>query len=339
MNYKKSIYQVAQIIAPDIYLCSSFRTGSHLLLSKAMFCLYDGDTSSLQYLSDCHPQVFERLVAGEFLMPNDINEKEDCINIRMSEINDRSFHHVIINPTLDCNLSFTKSHNIDTFSLTLRNIRRIQQTIPQSHVSVRINFDGETLNGFDSILSDIRDLDRQRTKIIVKKVWQVDSEDVSKDLTFECLEKLFKNDFIADYYSQGGTCFADRKNQVTINFDGNVFKCTTITHFDEPNALGHLDINSGMVIWDENKIKYLDNSTFPKTCVDCKVFPFCGGHCMKHISEGNDKGCFLRDLDMSVEEYAEIQFKINVIKSKVYAHKTQTIDSTGSSVGTGSFGL
>lgn len=57
----------------------------------------------------------------------------------------------------------------DSFAMTINNIHRIQETIQNSFVAVRINFDGETLNRFDEILEKLDDLDRKRTKIILKK--------------------------------------------------------------------------------------------------------------------------------------------------------------------------
>lgn len=66
-------------------------------------------------------------------------------------------------------IKFTKSNGIDAFLTTINNIHRIQNNISNSLVHVRINFDSTTLNGFDEILERIIDLDRKRTKIILKR--------------------------------------------------------------------------------------------------------------------------------------------------------------------------
>lgn len=123
--------------------------------------------------------------------------------------------------------------NPDTFSATINNIYLIQKTIPKSITSVRINFDSSTLLYFDEILSELDMLDRLRTKIILKKVWQINSSAISKKKIFEIINQTLDKEFSLDYYSQGGICFADRDNQITFNYDGGVYKCTTITHYDK----------------------------------------------------------------------------------------------------------
>ena len=119
-----------------------------------------------------------------------------------------------------------------------------------------------------------------------------------------------------DYYSQGGVCFADRRNQITINFDGNIYKCTTIKRFDNDNALGQLDCNNGNVIWDESKIAYLSNEGIPSGCHTCQMFPSCGGPCRKKTPGWKDEDCFLKSQRMSMEEYALIQFKAEMTKGE-----------------------
>ena len=72
-------------------------------------------------------------------------------------------------------------------------------------------------------------------------MWQVDVDNISQALVLSTMEKLFKANFVVDYYGQGGVCLCDRKNEAVINYDGNVFKCTTIPKFDNEHALGHLE--------------------------------------------------------------------------------------------------
>lgn len=43
-------------------------------------------------------------------------------------------------------------------------------------------------------------------------------------------------------------------SQVLINFDGKVFKCSTIGTFDDENSLGSLDFKTGEILWNLNKI-------------------------------------------------------------------------------------
>lgn len=62
---------------------------------------------------------------------------------------------------------------------------------------------------------------------------QINSSAISKKKIFEIINQTLDKEFSLDYYSQGGICFADRDNQITFNYDGGVYKCTTITHYDK----------------------------------------------------------------------------------------------------------
>lgn len=427
-EYELNPFVITQKITDDICLLTNFVDGSHIFLKSGIANIIYNQEKCLSSLSETHPDIFRRLLDGQFIIRENSEEyRERIIKQMNSSRNDSELYHVIVNPTLDCNLDcwycyenkipgsamstevtdavcknikthydsnpykvlkvsffggepflrpmaiqrivefcrnfcllntvslildFTtngtlitrtvldtirectcmfqitldgnkEQHNRikkprygdpDSFAMTINNIHRIQETIQNSFVAVRINFDGETLNRFDEILEKLDDLDRKRTKIILKKVWQIDSESISPDIVNRCIDKILDRNFILDYYSQGGVCFADRRNQITINFDGNIYKCTTIKRFDNDNALGKLDCNNGNVIWDESKIAYLSNEGIPSGCHTCQMFPSCGGPCRKKTPGWKDEDCFLKSQRMSMEEYALIQFKAEMTK-------------------------
>lgn len=428
MEYKKSVYQFSQAIHPKIYLCTSFISGYHILLSKEVYALYN--LSKLSLLRERFPKVFQRLLEGEFVINKSIDELNLIQEKRKKEIADTSLYHIIINPTLDCNLSCwycyenrvpnstmtneiveaikkhivlhyervpyktlklsffggepflgfntikkivsfasdyceekvfellldfttngtlcTKStleflssykclfqitldgdkeqHNkikhthcksIDTFSLTIKNIRDIQRYIKDSRVAIRINYDKDTLLSFNSILNELLTLDRKRTKVILKKIWQVDSKDISREQLDGVMQLLFENKFVVDYYSQGGICFADRKNQAVFNYDGYVFKCTTIDRFDEDNSLGVLEQTTGNILWKTEKMQYLEDFT-PQECKECVMYPTCGGPCQKRFSEDSNWSCFLKNTHFNLSEYVLTQFKTHLIKHQIY---------------------
>ena len=427
--YKQSKYVVSQKIENGAILCSNFLSGKHIILSEQVFKLFNGGAEQLDFLMHSNPKVFNRLMEGLFIIDTNIDEFSIIKDNMVKNIKDNSLYHIIINPTLDCNLScwycyenkvphskmskeiedgickhiaeqynsnhfnvlklsffggepllypeiiikivsfakefcvrkslglifdFTTNgtllsmevlntikdypcffqitldgnrmkHNKikyskdipDTFSATINNIYLIQKTTPKSITSVRINFDSSTLLYFDEILSELDMLDRLRTKIILKKVWQINSSAISKKKIFEIINQTLDKEFSLDYYSQGGICFADRDNQITFNYDGGVYKCTTITHYDKKNSLGTFHASTGLVSWDDEKISYLKNYDIFKDCKSCKLLPLCGGPCRKKIRTWNRDDCFLRELEISIEEYALIQLKIELTNQKI----------------------
>lgn len=222
------------------------------------------------------------------------------------------------NETQHNKIKYFANRNGNPFETTVKNIHRIQEMIPNSHMYVRINFDENTLKDFENIVDKISDLDRKRTTIIMKKIWQVNEKGIDKSLITNAIHSLLVNSFIIDYYGQGGWCFADMDNQVTINYDGGIFKCTTISHFDESESLGDLNLETGEIIWDNEKTAYLHDERISDNCLACKMLPKCGGPCRRQMSRGLKSHCFLNDQGITMDDFALIHMHINYIKSKVY---------------------
>jgi len=430
-GYKISQYIVPQQIESGDFLCSNIMSGKHIILSGNMFKAFQDAQSNLSSLEISNPNLFNRLKEGKFIIETNIDEFSEIQNNMIKGINDRSLYQIIINPTLDCNLScwycyenkiigskmhpsiidgickhivqhyslhpftilklsffggeptmypdtiikiasfakefcaqnsvgllfdFTTNgtlisesllnsikdhpclfqitldgnrarHNKikfsdtipDAFSATLSNIHLIQRLIPASITSVRINFDSKTLSYYEEILSELDALDRLRTKIILKKVWQVDSTSISKERVMDIINMTLQRDFSLDYYNQGGICFADRNNQVTFNYNGGIYKCTTISHFNNENALGSFQVMNGKVVWDDKKTSYLKDFRIPEGCKSCKLLPSCGGPCRKKLANWKPDDCFLKIMDLTIDEYILIQLQIELTNRKILA--------------------
>ena len=71
-------------------------------MSKEVYALYN--LSKLSLLRERFPKVFQRLLEGEFVINKSIDELNLIQEKRKKEIADTSLYHIIINPTLDCNL-------------------------------------------------------------------------------------------------------------------------------------------------------------------------------------------------------------------------------------------
>ena len=84
------------------------------------------------------------------------------------------------------------------------------------------------------------------------------------------------------------TCYADKRNQVTINYNGDIFKCTARS-FDSLNREGYL-LDNGDIIWNEKYSKRFsfDLRTRNKACMECAIFPMCNGGCSQRRVE-NEK--------------------------------------------------
>lgn len=208
-----------------------------------------------------------------------------------------------------------KDSKIGAYQLTMQNIYKLSTMIPQCLMWVRVNFDARTLQKFDDILDDISDLDRKRCFLILRKVWQFPSNKIDPNLLMSVLQKIIDNKFYVDYYALPRTelCFAERMNQVLFNYDGKVFKCSTLTSFEDKNSMGYLDLESGKVNWDIKKIAPLMQQKELEKCVKCKIYPSCLGPCNKNMLRSKYFVCIVDEMNLTIDEFLMYNFKLNLL--------------------------
>lgn len=225
---------------------------------------------------------------------------------------DREVHNKIkkdhINPSFD-----TYQKVIDTLSL-------IDQKILNRLLAVRINFDNRTLEKIDEIISDIEFLDRRFCYVIIKKVWQVPKEKINEDLLYSAIQKFFNKKFLVDYYfmPKGYLCFAERRREVLFNYDGKIFKCSTISSFTDENSLGQIDLTTGGIKWDRQKTALWFKDLLPDDCKQCKWFPACLGPCNKQLLlHKGEHICTFDAMNMGDKEYLMYSFKYHLLKEEL----------------------
>lgn len=236
-------------------------------------------------------------------------------NFQITLDGDRSIHNgVKIDKT---NLS------LDIYQKTIDALRLINIQIPHRWIAVRVNFDTRTLQKIDEIIADINFLDRRSTYVILKRIWQISDETIDKALLYEAIQKLFNKKFLVDYYikPKGNICFADRNRHVLFNYDGGVFKCSTISSFTEKEALGKLDFTTGQVSWDSNKMAFWLKNIIQKKCEECKWFPACLGPCNKQILAHKNEICGFDSINMNTKEYLMYSFKFHLLKAELNSTK------------------
>lgn len=428
---KKSTYQFYEKIADRCYLHYCSMSNNFLLLNEDQHDLYI--RSEIEMLKTTNEELFDKLVYGKFIIEDDYSEYQYILTQKGQMIDGTDLYNVVVNATLDCNLScwycyenkiigsrlgqevidaiekniyhhyvntnfstlklsffggepfmcfdamkqlldfakvfcdernieliadFTtnatlitqahidylkqfrchfqitldggrKSHNkikvdkltgINTYDRTLETLRLIDEHIEKRWIAVRVNFDNRTLRDIDEIINDIKFLDRRKTYVIVKKVWQLKTENVDKEALMSAIQKFFDNKFLVDYYimPKGCVCFAERKNQVLFNYDGKIFKCTTISEFNDKNALGKLDYHSGEILWDEDKMESWFAEMQPDYCKSCKWFPSCLGICNRQLLAHNgEKICTFDACNLTEKEYLMYLFKYNILKNEL----------------------
>lgn len=432
---KKSKYTFFEEIDKGIYLHYSPMTNRFLLLNQNKHHLLDGcangDLDSL-------PQEFKDLLFDNgFIVNDDVDETKMVLDRRLALMEDKSMYNVVLNTTLDCNLScwycyenriagsfvsdkvieaikkniidryethpfatlkvsffggepflyfkgirqlldFSKTfcadrdieliadfttnatlltpqiidylsqyrchfqitldgceqhHNaikvdkvnkINTYRKTIATLKDINDKIENRLIALRINFDNQTLKGISEILGHVDFLDRTKSYIILKKVWQLPTDKVDKEALVDALQLVLDSKFLADYYvmPKGSVCFAEREGQVLFNYDGGIFKCTTICSFDHENSLGELDYETGKIKWNTEKITDWYADMQPRHCKDCKWFPACLGPCNRQlIAHNQEKICTFDAFNLTEAEYLMYLFKYNLLLKELSHQK------------------
>lgn len=165
------------------------------------------------------------------------------------------------------------------------------------NVCLRINFTADNIQSVTTIkdfLQSIPNEDRGYISIDFQRVWQ-DKDGSKNDDTDETVV-LFIEDFkqlgynVSTYNTPQSAlhlCYGDRNNQVLINYDGNIFKCTA-RDFTDQNALGKL-LQNGTIEWKGNLLQERQTCKFSHAaCHKCNIAPLCGGSCTQHAFELKD---------------------------------------------------
>lgn len=184
------------------------------------------------------------------------------------------------------------------------------------HVICRINLSKETIN--DDLMQIIRDFsdlsetEKNQISFSFHQVWQEET-----DLNDEILKTIeyFKKDGLQTNYARFSdtvqfSCYADKRNQATINFNGDVFKCTA-RDFKTENREGIIT-DDGNIQWNEKYIERINAKFKNPPCLKCSIMPVCNGSCSQKAIENKGK-------EYCVNSFDEKK-KIDIIREKlIYA--------------------
>lgn len=180
------------------------------------------------------------------------------------------------------------SKNRGSFNEIIENIKMISF---YSNVTLRINYTKSNFSSIKNIFDEFEEKSSYNSKNIevsLSKVWQENfevDEDRYEDIidTIRALKLTLPASTSID--SVRNPCYADTKNQMTINYNGDIYKCTA-RDFTEENKEGYIG-EEGDIIWNDRS-KERDKSRFDnKPCKTCFLFPMCSGGCSQYALENS----------------------------------------------------
>lgn len=220
-----------------------------------------------------------------------------------------------------------KESNKGTYDEIIIAIKRIITEIytPENYsepiVTIRINYDNNTLRHVSEIIADLSDVDRQAVYIHFERVWQTKKRvnDVQRKLLKETILQFVYAGFHVGHGCFGEkdvSCPAETDSYLIVNYDGNLFRCNGRT-LSEKTKEGTLE-RDGNIIWDKNiQVRRLGLATFENhRCLECKMLPRCMGPCSQKLIEHgtiNDSICTVATLDVPLEEYLKFDFQMKLL--------------------------
>lgn len=180
-----------------------------------------------------------------------------------------------------------------TYQIVLKNINyAISKGIS---FNIRCNYNIENIDSFKKLVNDISHLPHLDSELIsfsLQKVWQsaytreLDNKvDILKKVIDD--KKLHVNiatKEIADF------CYADYKNSIVINYNGDIYKCTA-RDFNKINSIGEIK-NDGSINYNHNREKLYSKLFFFKDCDSCILLPICRICIQARIEHKNKIYCF-----------------------------------------------
>lgn len=212
----------------------------------------------------------------------------------------------------------------DSYTRIVGNVKKLLQV--GILVVLRINYTAANLSTVETIIADFQILPEKEKKYLrvdFHRVWQ-DSDNNNSGFNIDLLEKymrLFeKNGIIVSMPIMDQvwfSCYADKKHQALINYNGDIYKCTA-RDFSEKNRLGVLD-KDGKIIWDEKKVKQREGIRLSKQiCKTCRIAPICGGTCTQRSLDSNDPNRCTRGLEEPGKDNVVLnQFYYSIVKNEV----------------------
>lgn len=192
-------------------------------------------------------------------------------------------------------------------------------------LTLRINYDNQTLKHIAEVLDDIKDINRKSVSVHFERVWQtkhlVDNE--QQELLRNTLKAFINNGF---YINQGCfgiknvSCPAETVSFIIVNYNGLLYRCNGRTLTPE-NKEGELQEDGAMILDPNIKARRMGLATFENArCLSCIMLPQCLGPCSQKLMEDgevNDENCSLASLDISLEEYLAIDFEMKYYRNLI----------------------
>jgi uncharacterized protein len=131
----------------------------------------------------------------------------------------------------------------------------------------------------------------------MNKVWQETNDDLVDQVdAFQAQAQAFgfKIPGALEANTVINSCYADKRNQSVINYNGDVYKCNA-RDFTKERREGVL--GDGQIVWNDKYEQRMHIKLKNKPCLECRILPICGGGCSQKAVESAGRDYCVQDFD------------------------------------------
>lgn len=168
-----------------------------------------------------------------------------------------------------------------TYDIIFSNMRYALES--GNHVGLRFNYTDKNIESFIGVYDELMKLPSELLKNLhcsFQQIWQNKQEGLkAKERAAELTARFQAVGLISecDTIYHRHVCYADRSNHVSINYNGDVFKCTARDYSPEHRE-GVLK-EDGTIEWNQKYHERMAIRFSNPACRKCRVMPLCNGHC------------------------------------------------------------
>lgn len=222
----------------------------------------------------CNTKLIVSFTSNGYLITDDM--------VKFFKINNVDNFQITLDGNKDLhNKTRYQSKGSDSYSRILDNIKLLLEN--GIGVTLRLNYTDDNINSLKEVADDIEKFNLNQLKLLYisfHQVWQNANVDIKKevDITIEYFNSKGFHASVPIFNNVKCSCYADKKNNALVNYNGDVFKCTAID-FENTKRDGVLT-NAGSIVWENDSLNIRLNSKFKnRPCLKCRLLPICNGAC------------------------------------------------------------
>ncbi|MEG1580703.1 MAG: radical SAM protein [Bacteroidaceae bacterium] len=190
-----------------------------------------------------------------------------------------------------------------TYSTIVSNIKGALSS--EFRINLRLNYTNRTAASFVDIIKDFSSITPEQKSLLsidFKKVWQDAESDETERVIDETRSWMEKEKLNISHASDFGKtrCYADKENDIVINYNGDLYKCTA-RNFTSSGREGILN-EYGELVWNEKYKRRMEIKYGGEVCRQCDIFPVCHGGCSQDKLEINAENGCIRGYDDEKKE-------------------------------------